>query len=82
MILLELALTLSAPAAAKIQYFVRLYSKFYFPVNQWHDCVKSVGIWSYSGRYLMQIRKNADQNNSKYGQFSRSAFYVIYFRKY
>ena len=42
-------------------------------------CVKSVGMGSYSGPYFPayalysdQMRENTDQNNSKYGRFSRS----------
>ena len=35
-------------------------------------CVKSVHIQSYSGPYSVQMWKNADQNKSKYGHFSRS----------
>ena len=48
-----------------------------------NHCVKSVYIWSYSGphfpafglnteRYGVQMRKNVDKNNSKYGHFLRS----------
>ena len=37
-------------------------------------CVKSVRIWSYSGRYFPWIRENVDQNNSIFGHFLRSAF--------
>ena len=33
---------------------------------------KSVRIWSYSGPYSVRMRGNTDQNNSKYGHFSRS----------
>ena len=33
--------------------------------------VKSVHIRSYSGLYPVQMRENRDQNNSKYGHFSR-----------
>ena len=33
--------------------------------------VKSVHIRSYSGLYSVQMRENRDQNNSKYGHFSR-----------
>ena len=36
------------------------------------DCVKSVHIRSYSGPYLVWMQENTDQNNSKYGHFSRS----------
>ena len=37
-------------------------------------CVKSVPIRSYSGPHFLVfgLRKNADQNNSEYGHFSRS----------
>ena len=53
--------------------------RLYF--DQYH-CVKSVPIRSYSGPYFpafglntysVQMRENADQNNSKYGHFLRSA---------
>ena len=40
-------------------------------------CVKSVCIWSYSGPYSVQKWENADQNNSEYGYFSRSAYQTI-----
>ena len=35
-------------------------------------CVKSVRIRSYFGTYSGRIPENTDQNNSKYGHFSRS----------
>ena len=34
-------------------------------------CVKSVRIRSYGGPYSVRMRENTDQNNSKYGHFSR-----------
>ena len=49
-------------------------------------CIKSVGIRSYSSLYFpafglntdspysVGMRENADQNNSKYGHFSRSTY--------
>ena len=40
-------------------------------------CVKSVRIRSYSGPYSVKMRENTDQNNSKYGHFSRSDYYII-----
>ena len=36
------------------------------------NCRKVFSIWSYSAPYSVQIRENADQNNSKYGHFSCS----------
>ena len=43
------------------------------PVNcRSFHCVKSVRIWSYSGPYSVRMRENTDQNNSEYGQVSRS----------
>ena len=38
-----------------------------------YNCVKSVRIRSFSGLYSSQMRENADQNNSEYGHFLRSA---------
>ena len=38
--------------------------------------VKSVCIRIDSGPYSVKMRENADQNNSEYGHFSRSAFSV------
>ena len=35
-------------------------------------CLKSVRIWSYSGPHSVQMWEKTDQNNSKYGQLSRS----------
>ena len=51
-----------------------LFSLFLHPRINFSDnhCVKNVGIWSYSGLYSVQMRENTDQNNSKYGHFSRS----------
>ena len=34
--------------------------------------MESVGIWSFSGPYSVQMRENKDQKNSEYGHFSRS----------
>ena len=42
-------------------------------------CVKSVRIRSYSGPYSGRMRQNTDQNNSEYGQFSRSGRQRIQF---
>ena len=36
-------------------------------------CIKRFRIWSNSGLYSVQMRENKDQNNSKYGHFSRNA---------
>ena len=47
------------------------YSNTYGIVNNLH-CVKSVRIRIYSGLYLVQMRENANQNNSEYGHFLRS----------
>ena len=35
--------------------------------------IKRFRIWSNSGPYSVQMRENKDQNNSKYGHFSRNA---------
>ena len=35
-------------------------------------CVKSVGIWSFSGPHFPALGLNTDQKNFKYGYFSRS----------
>ena len=47
----------------------------YLPLRKnnqtWH-CVKSVRLGSYSGLYSARMWENTDQNNYKYGQFSRS----------
>ena len=39
--------------------------------------VKSVCIWSYSGPYLVPMRENTEQNNSKYEHFLRSVSYKL-----
>ena len=39
--------------------------------------VKSVCIWSYSGPYLVLMRENTEQNNSKYEHFLRSVSYKL-----
>ena len=53
--------------------FCVLLRKRILRVNQVHTYlshyVQSVRIQSYSGPYSVGIRKNADQNNSEYGQF-------------
>ena len=54
-------------------FFKKLISIFCFP--QKHHCVKSVRIRSHSGSYFKAFGLNTDQNNSEYGNFSRSAFY-------
>ena len=41
-------------------------------------CLTSVRIWSYSGPHSVWMRENTDQNNSKYGQFSRSLTVCMY----
>ena len=57
-------------------------------------CVKSVGIWSYSGPhfpafglntgirsispYSVRMQKNADRNNSEYGHFLRSVVITVF----
>ena len=41
-------------------------------------CVKSVRIQSYSGPNSVQMRENANQNNSEYGQLSLSDYTVMY----
>ena len=41
-------------------------------------CVKSVRIQSYSGPNAVQMRENANQNNSEYGQLSLSDYTVMY----
>ena len=43
-----------------------------FHFGQSH-CVKIVRIQSYSGPYFPEFGLNTDQNNSKYGHFSRSS---------
>ena len=43
-----------------------------------NHCVKSVRIQSYSGPYSVRLQDNTDQNNSKYGHFSRSEYYWKY----
>ena len=50
---------------------------------QWHTrfnevfhCVKSDRTWSHSGPHSVQMRQNADQNNSEYGHFSRSVLFT------
>ena len=35
-------------------------------------CVKSIRIQSYSGPYSVRMRQKTDQNNSEYGNFTRS----------
>ena len=35
-------------------------------------CVKSVGIWSFSGPHFPALGLNTDQKNPNYGHFSRS----------
>ena len=50
---------------------LQIFSNFWLLLNQ-ENCVKIGRIRSYSGLYLVRMRENADQNNSKYGQFSRS----------
>ena len=42
-----------------------------------HHCVKSVRIRNISP-YSVQMRENADQNNPKYGHFSRSVLSYMY----
>ena len=57
--------------------------------NSFKHCVKSVRIRSYSGPhfllrispYSVQIRENADQNNSEYGHFLRSESFHIFSEK-
>ena len=44
-----------------------------FGLNTERYEVKIVRIRSYSGPYSVRMRKNADQNKSEYGHFSRSA---------
>ena len=39
-------------------------------------CVKSVYVWSYSGPLSDLIRGNMDQNNTEYGHFLRSDFFL------
>ena len=34
--------------------------------------MKSVRIWAFSGPYLYRMQENTDQENSEYGNFSRS----------
>ena len=46
---------------------------FFLRLTAWmFHCVKSMRIGSYSGPYSVQMLDNRDQNNSKYGHFSRS----------
>ena len=39
------------------------------------DCIKRIRIRSYSGLYSVQMRENADQNNSGHRQFLCSDFF-------
>ena len=48
------------------------------PTTTVYQCVKSVRIRSYSGPYSLSMPENTDQNNSKYGHFSRSVFLLCY----
>ena len=48
-------------------------SNLFWGIIQLLHCVKSVRIRSYSGPYSVRMRENADQNNSEYWYFSRSA---------
>ena len=57
-------------------YFKFLKAVFHtFHKLKWYGlhCLKSVRIRSFSGPYSVRMRENADQKNSKYGHFSRSA---------
>ena len=40
-------------------------------------CVKNIRIRSYSDPYFPAVGLNTDQNNSKYGHFSRSASFQL-----
>ena len=41
------------------------------------QCVKSVGIWSFSGPHFPAFGLNTDQKNSEYGHFSSSALIIV-----
>ena len=49
----------------------KIFTVMPFCDNAYHF-MKSVRIWSFSGPYSVQMRKNTDQKNSEYRQFSRS----------
>ena len=59
--------------------FYKIYSKTTSYERLWTSirnihCNKSARIRSYSGPYLIQMRENTDQNNSKYEHFLRKYF--------
>ena len=53
--------------------YLRLYISYF--MNVVSQCIKSAPIWSYSGPYSVRMRKNTDQNNSKYGYFLCSVYH-------
>ena len=53
--------------------YLYLYISYFIKVVS--HCLKGAPISSYSGPYSVQMRKNTDQNNSKYGYFLCSVYH-------